>query len=292
MNLKYWILAARPKTLTAALVPILVGTALAVSLHETIQVYLSLFAFFSALFIQIGTNLLNDAIDFKKGADTEERIGPQRVTQSGVFGFRNVLGAGLFCFLLASLLAIPLLLAGGLPILLIGVFSLLAGYAYTGGPFPLAYLGFGDVFVLIFFGWVAVSGVYYLQSGTVDWSAGVAGAQVGLLATVMIAINNFRDHLTDVKANKRTLAVRFGATFMRFEICCLCFLPFILGFFWFSQGLLWAFVLPLIMLPWAFRLTVRILKTEPGQIYNQFLARGAFLHLGFGGLLALGLWLK
>ena len=150
--MKNWILAFRPKTLTAALVPVGVGTALPLGLGLGSKPGLAVLALISALFIQIGTNLVNDASDFKKGADTAERIGPKRVTQSGLLSPRTVLAGGLFCFLLAILFGIPLVLSGGWPLVWIGLFSVFAGYAYTAGPFPLAYLGLGDFFVLVFFG--------------------------------------------------------------------------------------------------------------------------------------------
>jgi len=291
-SLAVWLLAIRPKTLTAALIPVIVGTALASSIHGTVQLDLSLFAFLSAIFIQIGTNLFNDAMDFKKGADTAERIGPQRVTQSGLLEANQVAWGGAVCFLIASLLSIPLLLAGGWPIVVIGIASLIAGYAYTGGPFPLAYVGLGDLFVLIFFGWVAVGGIYYLNTGTLDREALLAGTQVGLLSTVLIAINNLRDYQTDRKAGKRTLAVRLGPTLAKVEIAGLCFVPFVLGGYWFQQGLRWATLLPLGVFPFAFFLFRRIQKTDPSVVYNQFLAQSALLHLTFGMLLSLGFYLR
>ena len=289
MTPKNWIMAARPKTLTAALVPILVGTSLAYTLVGSAHLILSLFAFLSAVFIQIGTNLINDALDFKKGADTAERQGPVRVTQSGLMTPAQVGWGGFFCFLMAIGLAIPLVVAGGKTIVVIGLLSLLAGYLYTGSSLALAYTGLGDLFVLIFFGWVAVGGVYFLHSGTWNLSMMIAATQVGLLATVLIAINNLRDYQTDQKVSKRTLAVRFGPTFARCEITVLCFMPFIAGVYWLQNQLIFAFVLPLLMLPIAVRLVQQIWTTSPGRIYNQFLGQGALLHLSFGVLLSLGI---
>jgi len=286
---KNWILAFRPKTLTAALVPVGVGTALPLGLGLGSKPGLAVLALISALFIQIGTNLVNDASDFKKGADTAERIGPKRVTQSGLLSPRTVLAGGLFCFLLAILFGIPLVLSGGWPLVWIGLFSVFAGYAYTAGPFPLAYLGLGDFFVLVFFGWVAVGGMVYLNSGYVEGSAWVAGTQVGLLATVLIAINNLRDRATDVKASKKTLPVRFGERFAKVEIGFLCLSPFLGSVYWMFVGLKWAAVLPILILPLAVRLVRKVAQTPTGPVYNQFLAQGAALHLGFGVLLSLGL---
>jgi 1,4-dihydroxy-2-naphthoate octaprenyltransferase len=291
-NITSWFLAARPKTLITSLTPIAVGTALSYAFHGKIRLELSLFACLSSIFIQIGTNFINDAIDFKKGADTVERVGPVRATQSGRLSEGAVFYGGLFCFLIAMALAIPLIQAGGWPIVVIGLFSLVAGYVYTGGPYPLAYLGLGDLFVVIFFGWVAVSGIYYLNSGEMNWNAWIAGTQVGFLATVLIAINNFRDSLTDWKANKKTLPVRFGPEFARTEISFLCLCPFLMGLFWFHQGLIWAFLLPLLTFPIALKLAHRVRSTDPSPIYNQFLAQGALLQLSFGALLSLGFVLK
>jgi 1,4-dihydroxy-2-naphthoate polyprenyltransferase len=292
MVLKSWLLASRPKTLTAAVVPILVGTSLAATQGQSLQLWISCIALISALFIQTGTNFVNDAADFEKGADTPDRLGPQRVTQSGVFSAHQVWTAAGICFLASAVLAIPLLIQGGWPIFWIGVVSILCGYAYTAGPYPLAYLGLGDLFVLLFFGWVAVSGIYFLNTGRLEDPVWIAGSQVGLLATVLIAINNLRDCSTDRVANKRTLPVRFGVLFARMEILFLCLTPFLGCMYWYQHGLVWASLLPLCTLPLAVRLTWKIFTTRPGKIYNQFLAQGALLHLSFGILLSLGFWLK
>lgn len=290
--MKNWLLAIRPKTLTAAVVPIGVGTSLAYAIQGAIQPFLIFLAVLSALLIQVGTNFINDAMDFKKGADTAERLGPQRVTQSGLLSSTQVWWGGILCFLGAALIALPLVWEGGWPIFWIGIFSLIAGYVYTGGPYPLAYLGLGDPFVLIFFGWIAVGGIYFLNTHSIDGNALLAGSQVGLLATVMIAINNFRDHLTDQRAQKKTLVVRFGPSFARMEIGLLCLTPFLIGLFWLSQGFWWAALLPFLVLPLALGLVQKVRKTEPGVIYNQYLAQGAALHLFFGVLLSVGLYLK
>jgi 1,4-dihydroxy-2-naphthoate octaprenyltransferase len=282
------LIATRPKTLTAALVPIVVGSALAYGATGLLHRRLCLYALCSAFLIQIGTNLINDALDFKKGADTAERLGPQRVTQSGLLQMRTVFWGGLACFLGATLFGIPLVIAGGWLFVGIGLFSLLAGYCYTGGPFPLAYIGLGDPFVLIFFGWLAVGGVYALHVGYWDEPVWVAGTQVGLLATVMIAINHLRDGITDQKVDKKTFTVRFGKNWVRYEIAFLCFMPFLIGFYWWYQGWRWAFVLPGLMMPLAMTLVRNVFQTEPSPIYNQYLAKAALLHLGFGICLAIG----
>lgn len=288
MSFKAWLLATRPKTLTAAFVPVTVGTALAHARGFSVQWRLSGLALLSAMLIQIGTNLVNDAIDFKKGADTEKRIGPIRVTQSGLLSPRQVMTGAFACFTAALAAGIPLVIAGGWTIVGIGLVSLFFAYGYTGGPFPLAYLGLGDLFVFLFFGLVAVGGVYFLQSGSFDESALVAGAQVGLLATVLIAINNLRDREGDVLAGKRTLAVRFGVTASRIEILLLCVAPYVLNLYWLGLGLKLPTLLPYFALPLALRLCLKIFMVAPGPQYNAFLGRAAGLQLLFGLLWAAG----
>src|SRR5207253_2431971 len=199
-----WILAARPKTLAAAVVPVLVGTSLAGFVHWPSF----WFALGGAVFIQIGTNFVNDALDFKKGGDTHERLGPLRVTQAGLLSADAVLRGAYVCFLLAAICGVPLIVRGGWPIVVIGVTSIAAAYAYTGGPYPLAYHGLGEAFVLIFFGFVAVVGSYYMQRLTTERSAWIAGFAVGCLAVALLAVNNLRDVEADRASMKRTLTVR------------------------------------------------------------------------------------
>lgn len=287
--MKVWLLAFRPKTLTAALVPIIVATALMWSLHKIVFLWVSVFALLSAMAIQVATNLFNDAIDFKKGADKEDRIGPVRVTQSGLINERRVFFVANLFLLIALLLGVPLVLRGGLPILVVGIVSLFLAYGYTGGPYPLAYKGLGDLFVLLFFGLIATGGVYYLQSLTMDLPSLISGLQVGLLAAVLIAINNTRDLEQDARVNKKTLQVRLGLNGARLLIGFYAGLPFLLNFYWLSINKFWAFLLPLLLLPLALSLVTRVFKTSPSAKYNQFLAQSALLHLGFGLLLSLGL---
>lgn len=289
---KTWLLAFRPKTLTAAVVPVFVGTALLAVSSAPIRWWITFCALAGALFIQIGTNLINDALDFKKGADTEERLGPKRVTQSGLLSAEQVLRMGYASFALAFLFGIPLVMHGGWVIVAIGLISLFCGYAYTGGPFPLAYRGMGDLFVILFFGLVAVGGVYYLHTGAFHLDAAVAGLQVGFLCTVLIAINNLRDIDGDRKVNKKTLAVRFGKGFVRLEILVLSFLPFLLSFYWWRRGYFWPAVLPFLILPMAGRLVRAVMTEEPGEIYNEFLAQAAKVHVFFGILFSLGFFMQ
>ncbi len=287
-SLRSIVLAFRPKTLTAALVPCLVGSALAYYESKNFALWILLSALFASVFIQIGTNLVNDAVDFKKGADTEKRLGPQRITQAGILHYKTVLALGTVSFIVALLFGIPLVIHGGLAIVAIGIISILMGYAYTAGPYPLAYRGLGDLFVILFFGLVAVMGMNFLYSTQWTMPAFVAGLQIGLLATIMIAVNNLRDIEGDRAVHKKTLAVRLGKNGARAEIVFLCVMPYFVGSYWFVQGPERAFLLPLLTIPLAIKIVNNVIEHEPGPIYNTILAQGAALHLLFGLLMGLG----
>lgn len=283
--------AARPKTLTAAIVPVAVGAALAYRDTQSLRTGLLVLIFLSASFIQIGTNFVNDALDFLKGADTEHRLGPARATQMGWLKPKTVLTIAMLGFLLALVCGIPLVVAGGWPILAIGLVSLVMGYCYTGGPYPLAYKGLGDLFVLIFFGWIAVGGTYYLMTGTWNVSAFIAGTQVGLLGTVLIAINNLRDQKTDAAIGKRTLSVRLGHL-AHWEVTALILFTFALSFYWLQIGLWKVALYPLVVLPFALQLDRHLKLAVAGPSYNIYLARAAQVQLGFGALMTIGLYLS
>ncbi|HEY6136355.1 MAG TPA: 1,4-dihydroxy-2-naphthoate polyprenyltransferase [Thermoanaerobaculia bacterium] len=265
-----WVLAARPKTLAAAIVPVLVGFSLARFAHWP-SFWLALGG---AVFIQIGTNYVNDALDFRKGADTHERLGPLRVTQAGLLTADAVLRGAAVCFAVAAICGVPLIVRGGWPIIVIGLASMAAAYAYTGGPYPLAYHGLGELFVMVFFGTVAVSGTYYLQVLRFDRRAILAGLACGALAIVLLAINNLRDIDNDRASNKRTLAARFGRGFARVEIVVMALLPFALAALIGSLGVL--FVLPLALL-----VIVCALRSE-GRALNRCLAFAGMLEWAFG----------
>jgi 1,4-dihydroxy-2-naphthoate polyprenyltransferase len=206
---RIWLLAARPRTLPAAGSPVLVGTALAAQ-AGTFKLLTFLAALFGALFIQIGTNLSNDYSDARRGADTEDRLGPVRVTAGGLVPPKRVLVATYMAFGIAVLFGIYLIATAGWELLLIGVLSILAGVLYTGGPRPYGYEGLGEVFVFLFFGLVAVTGSYFAQVERWDWEAFVLAVPVGLIAAAILVVNNVRDLETDRRAGKRTLAVRLG----------------------------------------------------------------------------------
>ena len=275
-----WLLAARPKTLAAAVVPVLVGTALARNTGSPTQWIVFACALAGAVWIQIGTNLVNDAIDFKKGSDTGERLGPLRVTQAGLLPADAVLRGAYLCFFLAACAGIPLILRGGLPILAIGIASILAAYAYTGGPYPLAYHGLGELFVMVFFGLVAVGGSYYLQRLTIDPAALLAGFACGSLAVVLLAINNLRDLPNDRASNKRTLAARLGEGFARSEIRMSVLAPF-LALLFLAWKRDWHLLGALLPLPIAIALIRRVDQSE-GAALNQCLALAGALEWAFG----------
>jgi 1,4-dihydroxy-2-naphthoate octaprenyltransferase len=283
------LLAARPKTLTAAVVPVVVGTALAPALGHPVIWWRAGLALIGAAAIQIGTNLFNDLLDYRRGGDTADRVGPTRVTQAGIMTSAQVRGAALASFALALACGVPLVVAAGWPILALGVLSLAFGYAYTGGPYPLAYHGLGELFVLAFFGLGAVGGTFYLHAGRLAWPVALAGVQVGLLACALLAVNNLRDVAEDARSGKRTLAARLGVPFGRAEIAVCAIGPVALNPAWLAAGDRLAALLPLAALPLALAAVRVVVRDPPGPSYNQALARAAGLQLAFGALLALGL---
>jgi len=233
-----WILAIRPRTLTAAAARLLLGTGLAIG-HGEFRLLPALAALAGSFLIQIGTNLANDYYDFVRGGDTEDRVGPARVTQAGVFKPDTVRNAAFGVLGLALIPGIYLVAVGGIPILLIGIASLVCAVTYTAGPFPLAYNGLGDLFVFVFFGLVAVGGTYWVQALAFGPEALVAGAGMGAMATAILVVNNLRDIETDAMAGKRTLAVRVGPIWTKREYFLLAGLAMLvpsLGIPWFGWG--------------------------------------------------------
>lgn len=272
-RLKPWILASRPKTLGAALAPVLVGSVIGWKLSGHFSAWLLFATLASCTCLQIATNLFNDAVDALKGSDTKERLGPVRITASGMMTPRAVMLVAAATLGLAVLFALPLIQARGWPIIAIGIPSLWFCYGYTGGPMPLAYRGLGELFVILFFGFVAVAGSAFVQSGAWHPEAFVAGWQVGMLSTVLIAINNLRDIAEDTKTGKRTLAVRFGVKFAKWEIFLLATMTPLIGFFvWFAMGYPWLAILPGIAAQPVAWLALQIWKTPPSPVYNKYLA--------------------
>ncbi|MDF1859328.1 MAG: 1,4-dihydroxy-2-naphthoate octaprenyltransferase [Verrucomicrobiales bacterium] len=286
--MKAWILAARPKTLPAAVIPVWVGAMPRLLDGDPGSGSWILFwcTLASCLGIQIATNLFNDAIDHKKGADTGDRLGPTRVTASGLLSSRAVMRGALGFCVLAALISLPMVLERGWPVVAIGLVSIYFAYGYTGGPFPLAYRGMGELFVILFFGFVAVLGSYFVQSGELGGGAiWILGLQCGFYSCVLIAINNLRDIEEDRQTEKKTLAVRFGKTFARWEIALFCFVPVLLQ--WYSLG--WAMPEGLFSriafgagIGAGVVIVRSVIQFEPSQRYNRFLALGALQLLLFG----------
>ncbi len=280
-----WFLACRPKTLSVSLSPVLVGTAVAWHDSGTLLWLPLLAAAFGAAFIQIGTNLFNDVGDFLRGTDTPARLGPKRATAEGWLTPGKVKAGAWLSFALAFLCGIYLVWHGGWPIVAIGLASLAAGWAYTGGPKPIAYGPLGEVFVFIFFGLVAVGGSYYLQTLTLTPIALVAGTLVGIHAAAVITVNNYRDLDGDAKSGKNTLAVHFGRPAMRRLYTLQMLTPYALLPLLASLG--WHALLPLLSLPLALKLIQRFHHETPGPVFNSILAASAGLQLLFAILLSL-----
>jgi len=291
-GLQIWLIAARPRTLPAAVAPVLVGTALAWTVGPLDWIAF-IAAALGALFIQVGTNLSNDYSDARRGADTEERLGPVRVTAGGLVPPRQVLVATYASFGMAVLCGVYLIIIAGPVLLLIGAASILAGVLYTGGPRPYGYEGFGEVFVFTFFGIVAVTGSYYVQRQALEWEAFVLAVPVGLLASAILVVNNVRDLDTDRHAGKKTLAVRLGRGNTRklFGAMILlayptALLPSILGSFNAWPALV------LLTIPIAVALVRTVSSHTDGPTLNSALARAGLLELAFCVLLTIGLLLN
>ncbi|MCK8828176.1 1,4-dihydroxy-2-naphthoate polyprenyltransferase [Natroniella acetigena] len=284
-----WVMAARLPTLPAAIVPVLVGTTAAVR-YGYFNLSVTIVTLLVTLLIQIGTNLTNDLYDFKKGSDTEERLGPTRVTQTGLLSIKEVIAGIWITFGLAFLASLYLIQIGGWPILVIGIVSIISGILYTAGPWPLGYHGLGDLFVFIFFGLVAVMGTFYLHTGSINLFSLYVSLPVGFLVTNIIVVNNLRDIKTDRKANKKTLAVRLGR-----QKTCIQFTILIVGAY-LIPILLWVngmlatnlFWLPLLTLPWGGRLVRNVFQVS-GTALNLTLKDTGKLHLIFGLLFAISL---
>ena len=283
-----WSSATRPKTLIAAVAPVIVGAAQAYS-DDAFHVLSLVAIIISSVFIQIGTNFANDYFDFIKGADTEDRVGPTRATQAGLVAPRIMLFATIIAFGISALFGLYLVWRGGIPILVIGILSILAGILYTAGPYPLGYIGLGDIFVFIFFGPVAVGGTYYLQTGTITTSVIIIGMGLGLLATAILVVNNYRDRFTDVVAGKKTLVVRFGDKFgvVEYIICVLCgvFTPVILLFLNDSR---WSSILPCLTIIPAIPLIKAMCSNPSSERLNNMLGETGRLLVVYSVLFAVG----
>lgn len=291
-----WWLAVRPRTLPAALAPVLVGVAIgrlqapeAWSRTPGRVLFGAMLCAAGALWLQIGTNLVNDAADAARGADTADRTGPTRAVASGLLRARAVWRAAALAFGLATLCGVGLTLLAGWPIVVIGCCSIAAGYAYTAGPAPLAYNALGDLFVMIFFGWVAVGGTAFVVSGTFGLDAIRAALVPGALVTAILVVNNLRDEAGDRRAGKRTLVVRWGHRFGCIEYGALLALAYGVPLYLALQANQPRLLLALVSLPWGVWLLRRAVTTT-GSALNQVLAGTAQLAAAHSALFALSLW--
>lgn len=284
---RIWILAARPKTLWAGVIPVIMGGAMGLQ-SASFNWLPFLAALTGSVAIQIGTNFANDLFDFLNKADTADRIGPTRVTQAGLVSVNEMKIATMLVFGISVLVGTYLVFHGGIFILLIGILSILFGIFYTAGPYPLGYTGWADLFVLVFFGPVAAAGTFYVSTLEITAAAILAGIPAGMISTAILAVNNLRDYDTDRKAGKKTLAVRFGRTFVRME-----YLIMVIGAMLFPF-LLWQLEpdRPWVLISAATTLLaipsiVRVMKmTGPGL--NEVLAQTGKILALFGLLFSLG----
>jgi 1,4-dihydroxy-2-naphthoate polyprenyltransferase len=290
---KIWLMAARVRTLPAAVAPVLVGTALAQPLADRFRAGAFVAALLGALFIQVGTNLSNDYSDARRGADTEDRLGPVRVTAGGLVPPRQVLLATYVTFGLAVLCGAYLVAVAGWELLILGVLSILAGVLYTGGPRPYGYEGLGEVFVFLFFGIVAVAGSTFAQLERWPWEAFALAVPVGLLAGAILVVNNVRDLDTDARVGKRTLAVRLGRARVRGMFAAMIYLAFPVALVPWVFGPLSAWVAVCwLALPLAVPLVRTVRNHADGPTLNRALADAGRLELVFCVLLAAGILLS
>jgi len=290
--LRLWALAARPRTLPAAIAPVLVGTALAIA-EDHFKALAFLAALVGSVFIQIGTNLSNDYSDARRGADTEDRLGPVRVTAGGLMPPRRVLVGTYVAFGIAVAAGLYLVAITGPELLVVGAASIAAGVLYTGGPRPYGYEGLGEVFVFLFFGVVAVVGTYYVQAQELPWEAFALSVPIGLLASAILVVNNIRDADTDRRAGKRTLAVRLGRERTRVLFAAMLAVSYLaVVAVPLAGGLTWWVALPLLSLPLALPLWRTVRDRTDGPSLNRALADMGRLLGVFSLLLAVGILLS
>lgn len=291
-KIKIWIEAARPQTLAAAFVPVLAGTSLAYR-DNVLDFSISIITLACAFLIQIGTNFANDYYDFQKGADRDDRIGFQRATATGLISSSQMKWATVITMLLAFLLGIYLVWHAGWPVLLIGTASLLFGVLYTGGPFPLAYNGLGDVFVFIFFGIIAVMGTYYVNA--ISWSVESfwLSLSIGALSTNILVVNNLRDIHQDASAGKNTLGVLLGESFLKWEYLIMLLLAYAIPvYFVFSLGYSTYILLPFLTIPLGLRLFYIVITHDNKRLLNNTLKQTAQFMALYGILISTGILLS
>lgn len=286
--IKVWLLAARPRTLPAAVVPVMLGSALAVR-DDGFALVPAMLCLGFAFLIQIGTNYANDYYDYMSGADSPDRIGPVRAVAAGLVEpelMRRVMSGVFFS---ALLLGSVLILYGGWWLLFVGIASVLSGIAYTGGPYPLGYHGLGDLFVFLFFGIIAVMFTYYVQAGTFTLDSFFVSLAVGSLTTNVLVVNNLRDIETDRAAGKRTLAVRFGRKFSIIQYQVFFLTSLLIPVLLWRLGFEWIVLLPVLCWPWTLLLRRQLTNAREGREYNQVLADTARFLLLYGILFSIGI---
>lgn len=285
---KAWLIAIRLPTLLIPTIQVWTGTAVAWALTPPINRLVAFYAWVVAVAITIGTNLINDAVDYDRGGDPVNRFGFPKVIPAGLLTRRQVYLAGLGAFALAC--AVPFALQQDVWICFAFVLaSSICGYCYTGGPYPISYLGLSEIFIFIFYGGVCVIVPYYAQAYKLTPEIFLAAAQMGLLAILPNALNNFRDIDADANAHKKTLAVRFGKSFARNEIAAISLLPYALNGLWLALGHPLASLLPLLLLPLAFILIKGVWRHDPSHSLNRYFGVGVIMHFLFGIFLTLGL---
>jgi 1,4-dihydroxy-2-naphthoate octaprenyltransferase len=288
-NLARWIAAARPKTLVLAVAPVVAGIGLAVFQTGELAAVTALLTLIAAVAIQIGTNLHNDASDYERGTDTADRLGPPRATAEGWFSLEQVKRAAHLAFGLAFVIGLALVVRGGWPILAIGIASLVAGYAYTGGPRPIAYGPFGEIYVLLFFGLAAVGGSYYLQTLSFDWPALMVGIAFGLPAAAVLLLNNYRDLETDRIAGRRTLCHHLGRQRARILYGLLLLTSIIILVATFGPAVAWPL---LAAVPLGALLTLKLVRGATGRQINPLLGQTGLFQAAVTVLLLVGLALS
>ena len=285
-SLTIWWLAIRPKTLSISVTPVLLGSALSWQMHQAFSFLTFAVILLSALFIQIGTNLYNDVSDFERGADTSDRMGPRRAAQQGWLNAKQIKSGAFVSFLLAFCSGIYLAIIGGLPIIILGLISIVCGYAYTAGPKPIAYSPLGEVFVLIFFGLAAVGGTFYLQSMSLNSKVLIHASSLGTIAAAILLINNYRDLDSDRQAHKLTLVHYINRPAARILYAVMILYPYITLLLFYTQ-LSWLILIPFISILLAIWLIYCIYSWPVSSRLNQLLARTAQLQLIYTLLLSL-----
>lgn len=286
-----WYHAARPRTLPAAIAPVILGSAVAWR-EGGFDLLIAILALVTALLLQIAANFANDAIDAKKGSDTELRTGPLRVTAAGFLSYRQVMTATILTLGIATVTGLYLVFRGGWPFVILGLAALICAVAYSGGPFPISYLGLGEVFVFLFFGLAAVTGTAWLQTGELTPLALAAAIPPGAMSVGILVVNNYRDREQDIAANKRTIAVRIGAANTRTEYIVLLAITALSPFAWWAIGWLnWTAMITVLAWPMLWSL-VRQIRTLVGPPLNRTLGATGKTSLVFNGLLAIALILS